>query len=200
MLNSFTNALHATALGTYTYLVYRGYTGGNPHFNVWILSSFFLVFVAKILGMIVHLPIVDHVRTRHNFFWILISIVVVIMNIVTLAAVHAPLPALFVGSATTIVFCALYVRTLFTATGHFYLVALALIIEYLICALLTQGRLRIAWLCILFSNVLWIVLSKSKFLLKNKFHNDIYHFALIGSSYLLYSTVDTGLWQAGAPD
>lgn len=195
MLNSFTNALHATALGGYTYLVYKGYSIENPHFTIWILWAFFLVFLIKILGMIVHLPVVNNNKFRHNLFWIIISIIVVCMNAVTLIALQASLPVLLFGTIATLVFCALYVKTLFTSTGHFYLIATALIVEYSICALLSESYLRVAWLCILFSNVLWIIFSKIHFLRKHHFHNDLYHFALIGSSYLLYLTIDTGLWQ-----
>ncbi len=198
MLNSFTNALHAVALGIYTVLVYRGWKQNVPHYEIWIVYTFSLVFTAKILGMLVHLPVIDRHPVRHNFFWICISIVVAIMNAVTLKALHAPPAIFYSGSIISALLCAVYVRTLFTSRGNFTWMAAALVIVYLLCAVLSTGILRIAWICTLLSNVLWIVLSRVTFLREYKLHNDIYHFALIGSSYFLYSTIESGMWQGAS--
>lgn len=196
MLNSFTNALHATALIIYTVLVYANMQSGQPFYTIWIFLTFLFVAILKILGMIVHLPQVDNVRNRHNFFWILISIGLIFLNFATLQAIHAPLWALALGMAITIGFAAQYVRTLLNDTGHFFWVAMAMTLIYLLCTFLTSGMLQLGWICTLISQVLWIGLERVPYLEKHKYHNDIYHFALIGSTYLLFKSIESGLWEA----
>jgi hypothetical protein len=195
MLNSITNAMHATALLTYTVLVYTQMRAGDERYTSAILLTFLFVSVGKILGMIVHLPAVEHHRERHNFFWTLISVVVVALNAATLLAIRAPLWALAGGTGATVILCALYVHSLFTGTGSFYFIAAALAIVYTLCAALTTGVLQLAWVLLIFSQLLWMGLERVPWLEERKLHNDIYHLALIGSSFVLYKSIATGLWS-----
>lgn len=195
MLNSITNAMHAVALGIYTVLVFLGIHRGDPDFTWMIFLAFFCVFLLKVLGMIVHLPWIDDVRSRHNAMWIVISFVVVFLNAFTLAALNTGALFFWIGVIWTAVLCALYVHSLYGEQwGNFGYMALAMAGIYGLCAALSRAELRVAWLLLLASNVLWMLLVKIDFLRRHKFHNDIYHFALIGSSYYLYSTIDLGLW------
>ena len=194
MLNSFTNALHATALIIYTVLVYLAMRAGDPLYTIWIFLTFLFVAILKILGMIVHLPAVDHVRNRHNFVWILISIGLVFLNFATFMAIHAPPWAIAIGMLVTVALAAQYIRTLIESTGHFLWIALAMAIVYVLCAVVTTGLLRLGWICTLLSQILWIGLERVPYLEQRKLHNDIYHFALIGSSYLLFKSIATGVW------
>lgn len=93
----------------------------------------------------------------------------------------------------------LYLRVsisdLFYFWGKFYLIAAAFTIVHSLCAVMTRGQLSLAWFYLLMSNLLWIVFSKIPYLHKRKYHNDIYHFMLIGSTYYLYSTIESGLWK-----
>ena len=196
MLNSFTNALHAMALFTYTILVYWNMRAGEANYTIWIFLTFLFVAILKGLGMIVHLPSVDHNRERHNFFWILISLGLAFLNFATLQAIQAPLWALVLGMAITVGLASQYVRTLFSSTGHFVWIALAMTLVYLLCTVLTRGLLQIAWICTLLSQVLWIALERVPWLESRKLHNDIYHLALIGSSYLLYKSIAASPWQS----
>jgi hypothetical protein len=197
MLNSITNAMHAIALAVYTVLVYLGLERGDPDFTWLIFLSFLCVFLLKVLGMIVHLPWIDKVRPRHNLLWIMISVVVVILNACTLAALGVSAVFFWTGIVWTAVLCGLYVKSLFGETwGNFGYVALAMAGIYGLCGALSRAELRIAWFLLLASNVLWMLLVKIDFLRRYKFHNDIYHLALIGSSYYLYSTIDLGLWRS----
>lgn len=141
------------------------------------------------------MPQVEKNRQRHNFFWIIISLVLIALNMVTLLALNAE-PEIFIsGTVVSFIFCSLYIRSLFTSTGDYYLIAIAMAFMHLLCAFITTENLRIAWLCLLACNILWIFLSKIPFLLRHKFHNDIYHLTLIASTYLLYTTISAGLWQ-----
>ena len=197
MLNSITNAMHASALAIYTYLVFVGYREGAVFYTSEIVWMFFLTLTAKILGVIVHLPSVDLVARRHNLVWILISVNVVALNAATLAAVHVSAWTLGLGVALTVVLCGLYVRSLYTTRGSFGYIAIAVAGALLVCALLTNGTLRLAWLGLFGANLLWIALARVEFLKRHKLHNDIYHLALIAGTFFLYDTVRTGLWAAG---
>ncbi len=195
MLNSITNAMHATALGIYTYLVYLGLINKDPYYNIWIFLLFFSVFILKILGVIVHIPKIEQNKKWHNFFWIIISVLVIGLNTVTLVAVNVNWTILLTGVAVTSLLCTLYIRSLYTGSGDFILIALTMAFIHILCAVVTEDILRFAWICLLFSSLLWILLSRVPFLLRRKFHNDIYHLALIASTYLLYITIPTGLWE-----
>ena len=76
-LNSFTNFLHAVALASYTYLVYMGLTQNKPNYDIYIFGCFALLFVIKIFGIIVHIPRIENNKEKHNFFWIIISILII---------------------------------------------------------------------------------------------------------------------------
>ncbi|MBL8018440.1 MAG: hypothetical protein JNM27_02130 [Leptospirales bacterium] len=197
MLNSITNAMHAIALGTYTVLVYVGLNSGQPNFTAFIFLTFLCVFILKLLGMLVHIPAIDKTRSRHNFFWILISVFVVILNGLTLIAIKVNPWLLVAGLLWTAILAGLYIRSLYGESwGKFGYIALALVGIYGLCAAVSKAELRIAWIFLIASNALWMLLERVEWLRTRKLHNDIYHFALIGSSYYLYSTVPMGLWGA----
>ncbi len=195
MNNSITNAMHATMLGIYTYLVYEGLINDKPHYTVWIFLLFLTVFVLKLIGVLVHVPRIEKNRKWHNFFWVLISVLVIVLNVVTLLAVNADRFLFAAGASVSSILCVVYIRSLFTGTGKFLWIAAAMAFMHILCAVITQDILRAAWICLMASSILWIILSRVPFLLRHKFHNDIYHLALIASTYFLYTTVSTGLWE-----
>ncbi len=194
MLNSITNAMHASALAIYTFLVYTGFRSGEKAYTLEIVAMFAFTLTAKLLGVIVHLPAVEHVPRRHNFVWILISVNVVFLNAATFAAVRVGPVFLVTGTAATVILCALYVRSLYTMGGWFGYIAVAVAGALLVCGILTTGVVRLAWLALFASNLAWIALSKVEFLRSRKLHNDVYHIALIAGTYYLYDTIRTGLW------
>ncbi len=194
-LNSFTNFLHAVALASYTWLVYSGLKEGRQHYDIYIFGCFAFLFVIKIFGIIVHVPKIENNRDKHNFFWVIISILVIFLNYVTLKSINTNSILVFTGTGIVAILSSLYIRSLFNSGGKFYLIASAFTIVHSLCAIVTRGQLSLAWFYLLMSNLLWIVFSKISFLHKNKYHNDIYHFMLIGSTYYLYSTIESGLWK-----
>lgn len=198
MLNSITNAAHALALAVYSWFTLQGYLRGQLHHDLWIFLSFLCVLILKIFGIIVHLPMVSHHRRRHNFYWTIIAVLIVFLNGITLRAVNAPIPGIAAGLVLTAILSILFISTLFNSGGNFRFIALALSLIHLLCAFVTEDRLRLAWLVLFGCNLLWILLSRIRFLTRHKFHNDIYHLALIAATYFLYTTVPTGLWQSGA--
>jgi hypothetical protein len=194
-LNSFTNFLHAVALASYTWLVYTGLKEARPHYDIYIFACFGLLFVIKIFGILVHIPLIEHDRNKHNFFWTIISILVIFLNYATLKSINTHFLIVLAGTGIVFVLASLYIRSLFNSGGKFYLIAAAFTIVHSLCAIVTRGQLSLAWFYLLMSNLLWIVFSKIPYLHKRKYHNDIYHFMLIGSTYYLYSTIESGLWK-----
>ncbi len=194
-LNSFTNFLHAVALASYTWLVYNGLSQGKPYYDFYIFGCFALLFVIKIFGILVHIPSIETNREKHNFFWIIISVLVIFLNYSTLRSINTNWILVVSGTGIVIILSSLYIRSLFNSGGKFYLIAAAFTIVHSLCAIVTRNELSLAWFYLLMSNLLWIVFSKIQFLHKHKYHNDIYHFMLIGSTYYLYSTIETGLWK-----
>jgi len=189
--------MHAVALGTYTVLVFLNLNAGHPNFTLFIFLTFLSVFILKILGMLVHLPLIDKIRNRHNFFWILISVLLIGLNALTLAALKTPAWILVAGVVWTAILAALYVRSLYQESwGNFGFIALAMIGIYGLCAVISKAQLRIAWTLLIVCNGIWILLAKIEWLNKRKLHNDIYHLVLICSTYYLYNTVHLGLWGA----
>lgn len=194
-LNSFTNFLHAVALATYSYLVYKGLAEGKEHFDIYIFGCFSLLFVIKIFGIIVHIPRIENNREKHNFYWIIISILIIILNYITLKSINTHIYLVILGTGIVLVLASFYIRSLLNSGGKFYLIAIAFTIVHSICTIVTRGQLSLAWFYLLMSNFLWIVFSKIPYLHKHKYHNDIYHLMLIASTYYLYSTIETGLWN-----
>ena len=194
MTNSITNAMHAAALSIYTYLVYQGLINDKPHYTIWIFLLFLIILILKLIGVLVHIPRIEKDRKRHNFFWVIISVLVIVLNIVTLMSINSGWILFAAGMSVTSVLCVMYVRSLFTGTGSFLWIAAAMAFMHILCASVTHDMLRVSWICLMASSILWIALSRVPFLLRHKFHNDIYHLTLIASTYLLYTTVPTGLW------
>lgn len=194
-LNSFTNFLHAVALASYTYLVYMGLSQNKPNYDIYIFGCFSLLFVIKIFGIIVHIPRIENNREKHNFFWIIISILIIFLNYTTLKSINTNIYLVIAGTGIVVLLASLYIKSLFNSGGKFYLIAAAFTIVHSLCAIVTRGQLSLAWFYLLMSNLLWIVFSKIPYLHKHKYHNDIYHFMLIASTYYLYSTIESGLWK-----
>lgn len=197
MLNSFTNFLHASALLIYALLIFRALRAGEEFYTPLILAVFTFTFVLKVLGVLVHVPALEQRVRWRNTLWTLVAVGIFVLNAATLYAIHAPLWALSLGVGLSGALGAYFIYTLRVHVRYAPLAG-AFILSYLLAALVTCGALRVGFLLIVFSNVLWIALSKVSYLETKKYHNDIYHVALIGSTYWLYTTIPLGLWEVGA--
>jgi hypothetical protein len=197
MLNSITNFLHATALLTYASLVYVGLQKGDALYTPLIFSLFALLFLLKVLGVVVHIPRIETDITIRRVLWTMIALGVLVLNGVTLQALHVPETIVIIGTVGTAVLILVFLRILRTHVRYIP-IALTLFFVYLLAAIYTCGLLRIGFILIVVSNIIWMILARVPFLYKNAYHNDIYHLALIVSTFVLYHSVSLGLWQAGA--
>jgi len=197
MLNSFTNFLHALALGTYATLVYVGMQAGNTLYTWLIFLLFVLLFVLKILGVVVHLPRIEKEIAVRTIVWTGIALGVLVLNVVTLQALHLHTMVVAAGTIGTAVSVVVFLYILRTRV-RYVPIALSLFFVYLLAAFYTCGLLRVGFFLVVASNLLWILLARVPFLYERAYHNDIYHLALIVSTFVLYHSVSLGLWQAGA--
>ena len=172
-----------------------GLTQNKPNYDIYIFGCFALLFVIKIFGIIVHIPRIENNKEKHNFFWIIISILIIFLNYTTLKSINTNIYLVIAGTGIVGLLVSLYIKSLFNSGGKLYLIAAAFTIVHSLCAIVTRGQLSLAWFYLLMSNLLWIVFSKIPYLHKHKYHNDIYHFMLIASTYYLYSTIESGLWK-----
>lgn len=194
MLNSFTNFLHALALATYAFLVYVGIAAGEPFYTSTLLTLFTMLFVLKLFGVAVHFPWVEARPSVRNMLWACVALGVVMLNTATLFALPAsPVVValgVFVSAFATVVF--LYILRTHVRYAP---IALSFITVYLLAALSTCGLLRLGFLLVVASNVLWVVLSYVPYLRSHAYHNDLYHLALIGSTFVLFRSIEVGLWE-----
>lgn len=197
MLNSFTNFLHAVALATYALLVYAGIHAGNAFYTPAIFILFFLLFVLKVLGVLVHVPSIERTTLVRNVLWISIAIGVVALNFATLHALHMPRGIIALGMGGTLISVGAFLFIL-RKSVRYAPIAFSLIFVYLLAAFVTCGLLRIGFILVVASNVLWVVLARVPYLRRHAYHNDLYHLALIVSTFVLYRAVALGLWQEGA--
>ena len=195
-LNSVTNFLHALALGTYSWLVYESMRAGDPLYTAAILYTFLLIFFLKIVGVVVHLKPIERDRLWSTILWSVIAVGVCFLNYALLVATNMPTPVVIGGMAVTLVCVALFLNSLRTELRFAY-IAGAVSVVYLVVAVFTCGDLRLGLILTVLSNIAWIILVKVPYLFERGYHNDIYHIALIVSTYVLYDSVSTGLWQGG---
>ncbi len=193
-LNSFTNLLHAAALGTYAYLVYAEMLAGNAYYTPYVLYSFLLIFVLKLLGVLVHLRSIEQHKTWSTTLWTIIAVGVCVLNYTMLVATAMEPVVVWVGTAVTVVCAALFINSLRTELWFAY-IAGATAVVYLLVALFTCGALQLGLVLIVASNVAWVLMKRVPYLYDNSYHNDIYHIALIVSTYVLFDSVSLGLWQ-----
>lgn len=196
MLNSFTNFLHALALFTYAVLVYLGLQAENTHFSLVILLLFILLFALKVLGVLVHLPSIERDPHVRNPLWASISFGVVILNAATLYVLSVPLVMFALSMVVTFILVGVFLYTLRTHV-RYAPIAFTFIFVPCVAAFFTCGLLQIGYLLIVASNVLWIALSRIPFLFRNAYHNDVYHLALIVSTYVLFRAFELGVWKTG---
>ena len=85
--------------------------------------------------------------------------------------------------------------------GSFVYLALPLILIYLAAAYYSRGLLRLGFLLVVTSNVVWIAAREiaSSWIgyelpVHLRFDNDLYHLMLIGSTFIIYQAILRGDW------
>jgi hypothetical protein len=192
--NAFTNALHAMFLFLYMTGSAKHYLDNSKYFTGSIVAFFLILFVLKLMGVYVHYyPSEDGL----SHVWIAISLLVVFLNYVIVYALQTP--GLFRSFAVLI---SLIFSFLFIVNGgSFIYLALPLILVYLAAAYYSRGLLRLGFLLVVTSNVIWIAAREiSSFWVGHelpvhlRYDNDLYHLMLIASTFIIYQAILRGYW------
>jgi hypothetical protein len=192
--NALTNALHAMFLFLYLTGSTKHYLRNSKHFTGWIVTFFLILFVLKVMGVYVHYYPSDGEISN---VWIAISLLIVFLNY---AVVHGmDTPNIFRGFAVLI---SLLFSFLFIVNGgSFVYLALPLTLIYLAAAYYSRGLLRLGFLLVVASNVIWITAREIasfwigyELPVHLRFDNDLYHLMLIVSTLIIYQAILRGYW------
>jgi len=192
--NALTNALHAMFLFLYLTGSAKHYLHNNKYFTGSIVAFFLILFVLKLMGVYVHYyPSEDGI----SHVWIAISLLVVFLNYVIVNALNTPEVFRSFAILISLVFSFLFIVN----GGSFIYLALPLILIYLAAAYYSRGLLRLGFLLVVTSNVIWIAAREiSSFWVGHelpvhlRFDNDLYHFMLIASTFIIYQAISRGDW------
>jgi hypothetical protein len=192
--NALTNALHAIFLFLYLTGSTKHYFDNNKNFTIWIVTFFLILFVLKLMGVYVHYyPSKDGLSS----VWIAISLLVVFLNYIVIHGMETP--NIFRGIAVllSLVFSFLFIVN----GGGFVYLALPLTLIYLAAAFYSSGLLRLGFLLVVASNIIWIAAREIasfwigyELPVQLRFDNDLYHFMLIASTLIIYQAILRGYW------
>ncbi|MFT5469733.1 MAG: hypothetical protein ACI8UO_004855 [Verrucomicrobiales bacterium] len=191
LTNALTNGLHALFLLLYFLAALRARLLGNMRFTKAVLGFFFLTFALKILGVLVH---VNPMAKGIDELWLCIAAGLILLNCLVLQALNFSAAAR-IGALLFFALCT------FVAVERkdFTFLAVEILATYLAAALYCSGLLRIGFVSIAISNVVWIVTRKGTeaFLghqipTEWRYDNDLFHFMLIASTFVIYKGFSTG--------
>lgn len=191
LTNAITNALHAGFLLVYFVLAARARVRGDERFNSWVVGFFFLTFVLKMLGVFVHYsPTAQGVEE----VWVAIGLGVILLNFLILQALSFPL-GLRVAGVLFSVSC----TVLFSLRQDFLFIAAEVLVINLAAALFSRGLLRVGFAGVVLANLFWVGARKGTEVVQGhalatewRYDNDLYHFLLLASTFLIYKAFARG--------
>lgn len=194
--NAITNGLHATCLLIYLAAALRARLRGNPRFTEIVVGFFLLTFCLKVMGVFVHYaPESDGVRET----WIGIGAGVVLLNYLILQALRFPV-SFRVGGLLFSLGC----TALVAASGRFNFIAVEIAVINLAAALYCRGLMRVGFAGVVIANIAWLVAREGtgawlghEVPSEWRYDNDLYHFMLIASTFLIFKAFARG---DGLPD
>ena len=192
--NALTNALHATFLFLYLTGSTKHYLRNNERFTGSIVAFFLILFSLKLMGVYVHYyPSKEGI----SHVWIAISLLVVFLNYILVHGMETPVIFRSFAVLISLVFSFLFMVN----GGSFIYLALPLILIYLAVAYYSRGLLRLGFLLVVTSNVIWIAAREiSSFWVGYelpvhlRYDNDLYHLMLIASTFIIYQAILRGYW------
>ncbi|CEK09814.1 hypothetical protein [Legionella hackeliae] len=192
--NAWTNALHALFLLSYFLIAAIQWLKGNNKFTLYIVTFFLTIFVLKILGVWVHYSY-GQPYTAH--IWVAISLGVVFLNY---CLIHAINISSFIRLA--VMFISLVFTYFYLSQQNFLYIALAVIFIYSLVAIYSRGLVRIGFIAVVVSNLIWIGLREGtsamlgyELPVQYRYDNDVYHLLLICSTYLIFVAIVRGDWS-----
>jgi hypothetical protein len=184
--NAYSNALHATFLLVYFLGARRHLRRDSGSFTSLVVGLFLLLFVVKVLGVIVHaLPPSRPV----DIAWGIVAILTILLNDCVLRTTNA-LASLRLAVVALSVYCALAFAL---GGGEFAFLALPGFFVFAVTGFRSPGLRRVGFLMASGSNLVWIAARKITETVRGgelpaslRYDNDIYHFLLIASTFVIY--------------
>lgn len=193
--NVISNFLHALFLFIYFIGAVVHYSKKDHTFSVLVVLFFFLGFILKILGAYAHYYDMGQSLTPA---WIAISLLVTMLVYSAIEAIEMPEIHRIISIFIALSFNFLYV----TNQGNFGYIALSLMTMNLTLAYYSSGMLRLGFVLIVISNILWLVCRHIENYilgypvpLAYRYDNDIYHVLLIISTFIIYKAIAKGGWN-----
>ncbi|HFD2281721.1 TPA: hypothetical protein ACF2P6_002328, partial [Legionella pneumophila] len=176
--NAISNAAHALFLLLYLIGACIHYLKKDHTFSLLIVFFFLNLLVLKVLGVYVHYyPSHLHLPPA----WIAISLLVIMLNYLLVQSMQMPDLCRVIVVFLSIVFTYLFL----THDGNYTYIALPVILVCLIAAYYSQAKVRIGFVMVVISNLIWIVtrhienyLTGHEIPLEYRYDNDIYHILL----------------------
>ncbi|KTD08597.1 hypothetical protein [Legionella jamestowniensis] len=192
--NAWTNALHALFLFFYFLIAAIQWLKGNSKFTLYIVIFFLTIFVLKLLGVWVHYAFDQSYTVK---IWIAISLGVVFLNYCLIHAIRISDPIRISVLLISLIF------TFFYLNKHDFLyIALSVIFIYSLAAAYSKGLVRLGFIAVIASNIIWIGLREGTNLIlgyelpvQYRYDNDLYHLLLIGSTYIIFVAIMRGDWS-----
>ena len=203
LTNSITNGLHALFLLSYFLLTIYQYTKKNPAIHsILVVLFFFFIFAVKILGVVVHYYIDVLSPNVFNGLWIAISIGSICLDYCLLYGLAMPDIARRIGLGLTVILNLVFISQAVEGVIKYHTIALSLILVFLLAAYYSKGLTRVAVICVIVSNIIWIALRVGISLyvinlqenVQYTYDNDLYHLMLIVSTFIVYLSIVRGDW------
>ncbi|MCW8394371.1 hypothetical protein [Legionella sp. PATHC039] len=193
--NAISNAAHALFLLLYLIGACIHYLKKDHTFSLLIVFFFLNILVLKVLGVYVHYyPSHSHLPPA----WIAISLLVIMLNYLLVQSMQMPDMCRVIVVFLSIVFTYLFL----THDGNYTYIAFPVILVYLIAAYYSQAKVRIGFVMVVISNVIWIVtrhiqnyIAGHEIPVEYRYDNDVYHIFLILSTYVIYRGIAEGQWK-----
>ncbi|MDF1929713.1 hypothetical protein PGH45_06100 [Legionella pneumophila] len=189
--NAISNAVHAFFLLLYLIGACIHYFK-KSYFFTFDCIFFLILLVLKVLGVYVHYyPSHLHLPPA----WIAISLLVIMLNYLLVQSMQMPDLCRVIVVFLSIIFTYLFL----THDGNYTYIALPVILVYLIAAYYSQAKVRIGFVMVVISNLIWIVtrhianyLTGHEIPIEYRYDNDIYHILLILSTYVIIRVLPKG--------
>lgn len=170
---------------------------GNSYFTRLIVIVFFTLFMLTIMSSLAHFY-TDRLPTDLlNHLWIAIGVGIVFLNYSLVYAIKIP-----DSIRILVVLMSLMFLYFFVIFNEYFFIALSIIFCYTLAAIYSYQSTRVAFIAIIVSNLIWIILREGAnyelgYTLPPmyRYDNDIYHLLLIVSTFMLYKSIKEGDWS-----
>lgn len=191
--NIFSNGLHATFLLLYFIGAVIHSLRNDNTFSLYMVCFFFSLFIAKLLGVYVHYYYLDKVKLE--FAGDAISLIAILLNYFIIESIKLPNITKIFIMLISVIFSFLYI----IHNGGFIYVAIPILIGSLLVAYYTKSMLRLGFIMVIISNVIWITarflenyIAGHEISPAYRYDNDMYHLLLIISTFIIYKAVANG--------